>query len=202
MIELPDDPAPNAVDIEVMDFGMTLRPSGGASPLRVNRAGGRLRARVSFPPMKPSKARVFNVRLMAAKDEGLRVDFPLLGESQGAPGLPLVNGANPTGTTLPLKGLTPGYALKEGYVLTLIDAAGNRYTHLAGSNGVASAGGLLTVTGLRPPIRGVFADGDTVLLAKPTIEGALVEDFGWSLSVDRLVRGTAVVIEESAGLLL
>lgn len=200
MIELPDSPAPNGVEVEVLDFGMTLRPAGGGSVLRVNRPGARLRVRVSFPPMTPDTARKFNVRLMAAKEEGLRIDYPLLDLSQGAPGAPVIDGDDPLGTTLPLRGLTPGYAIKEGYPLTLIDGDGNRYMHFSGSAGLADASGEYTITGLRPPIRAVFADGDEVLLAKPTIEGALVEELGWALSIDRLVRGATIVVEESAGL--
>lgn len=203
MIEFPDDPAPNGVEVVPVDAGMLLRAASGASPLRVNRAGTRLRATVSYPPMTPDQAGKFIARLQRAVREGLRIDYPLLGRSQGAPGSPAVDGDNPLGTTLSLTGLTPGYAIKEGYALTLIDSDGNRFTHFSGSAGRADASGNLTITNLDPPIRGVFMDGDTVLLAKPTIEGAVVEAVSWSLSVDRLVRlGGAIVIEETAGLML
>lgn len=201
MIELPDDMVPNSVQIEVLDFGMTLTPASGASVLRVNRPGTRLRATIGFPPMTAESARRIWSRLQAAKREGLRMEYPLLGLSQGAPGSPVIDGALPTGTTLPLRGLTPGYALKEGYVLTLIDADGRRYTHFASSGGLASAAGEIEIT-IEPPIRGVFADGDTVLLARPTIEGAVVGEFGWSLATDRLVRQAEITIEESAGVSL
>lgn len=201
MIELPDDPAPNGVDVEPVDFGAFLRPGGGASILRLNRPGTRLRVMVSYPPMRPDVARVFNRRFQAAKREGLRIDYPLLGLSQGSPGSPVVDGAEPNGTTLPLRGMTPGYAVREGYVLTLIDSAGERYTHFSGNAGRVAADGTFTITDLEPPIRGVFADGDTVLLGRPTIEGAVTEGVGWSLSVDQLVRrGAQIVIEEATGL--
>jgi hypothetical protein len=201
VIELPEDPAPNGVDVDLVDFGATLRPGGGASILRLNRPGTRLRLSVSYPPMTPDVARVFNRRLMTAKREGLRIDYPLLGLSQGAPGSPVIDGANPAGTTLPLRGLTPGYPVKEGYVLTLIDGDGNRYTHFSGNSGFANTDGEFTIEDIEPPLRGVFDDGDEVLLAKPTFEGAVTEGIGWSLAVDRLVRrGAQIVIEESAGL--
>src|SRR5690606_5964570 len=101
---------------------MTLRPSTGAAALRTNRAGTRYQVVLSFPPMKPDVARVFVSRFQQGQREGLRAEYPLLGLSQGPPGSPVVDGANPTGTTLPVRGLTPGYAAKEGYALTLIDA--------------------------------------------------------------------------------
>lgn len=201
MIELPEDPAPNGAMPEAVDYGHLLQPGAGADPLRVNRPGGRMRVALSWAPMKADVARVFNRRLMAAVREGLRVEYPLLGLSQGAPGNPVIDGDAPSGQTLPLRGLTPGYTLKEGYALTLVDGEGNRCLHFAGNTARAGADGKLTITGLEPPLRRVFADGDTVLLAKPTIDGAVTTPVGWSLEPDHLVRrGALIVIEETAGL--
>jgi hypothetical protein len=165
--------------------------------LRLNRAGSRYRVAVSYPPMQPSTAGKFLARFQKAKREGLRIDFPLLGLSQGSPGTPLVDGANPTGTTLPVKGLTPGYPVKEGYWLTLIDADGKRYLHCITEAGRADASGDAELE-IEPPIRAPLPDNAVILLAKPTIEGVVVEEIGWSLAVDRLVRGGTIVIEEAA----
>lgn len=197
MVELPDDPAPNGVEASLMDFGMVLRPATGAAVQRVNRAGSRFRVAVSFPPMQPDTARKFIARFQKAKREGLRIPYPLLDLSQGAPGAPVVDGANPMGTTLPVKGLTPGYAIKEGYWLTLIDADGNRYLHCTTEAVMADASGDAELT-IEPPIRAPLADESEILLAKPTIEGVVTDEVGWSLSVDRLIRGGTVVIEEAA----
>lgn len=199
MIELPNSPAPNGVEVTLLDFGMLLRPATGASPLRINRAGGRYRVALSFPPMKPDVARKFVARLQVARRQGLRVDYPLLGYDQGAPGVPVVDGSGPAGTSLPVRGLTAGYAVKEGYWLTLIDSDGNRYLHCTSAAVRAAADGTAVLT-IEPPIRAPLLDGDTILLARPTIEGLVVEDVGWSLAVDRLVRiGGTIVIEEAAG---
>lgn len=197
MIDLPDDPAPNGVEASLLDYGMVLRPATGAAVLRLNRAGSRYRVSVTFPPMDPDTAGKFIARFQTAKREGLRIDFPLLDRSQGAPGAPVVNGANPTGTSLPVKRLTAGYAVKEGYWLTLIDANGNGYLHCVTEAVRASAVGLATLT-IEPPIRAPIPDEAVILLAKPTIEGVVVEEVGWSLSIDKLVRGGTVVIEEAA----
>ena len=51
---------------------------------------------------------------------------------------------------------------------------------------------------IEPPIRAPLPDEAVILLAKPTIEGVVIDEIGWSLSVDRLVRGGVVVIEEAA----
>lgn len=196
MIELPHSPAPNGVEVKLIDFGMVLRPATGAALLRINRAGSRYRIEATFPPMKPDVARVFNSRFMQAKREGLLIDYPLLDHAQGAPGSPVVDGANPTGTSLPVRGLTPGYAVKEGFALTLVDTDGRGYLYFTTAAVMADGSGEATLS-LSVPIRAPHADGDEIRLARPTIEG-VVEDVGWSLSVDRLVRGGAIVIEEAA----
>lgn len=197
MIEFPSDPAPNGVNPTLLDFGFIQRPSSGSAIQRIDRPGSRYRVEVSYPPMKADAARKFVARLLRAKREGLRIEYPLLGLSQGVPGAPVVDGADPTGTTLPLRGLTPHYAFKEGYWITLIDADGTRYLHNVQEAVVAAADGTVTLT-VEPSIRAPLADGSTVLVAKPTIEG-LIEDSGWSLAVDRLVRfGGSIVIEEVA----
>jgi hypothetical protein len=198
VIEFPSEPAPNGVSASPIDFGFVQRPGSGAALQRVDRPGNRMRVEVTYPPMQPDVARRFVSRLMTARHEGLRIDYPLLGLSQGSPGSPVVDGADPTGTSLPIKDLTPGYAVKEGYALTLIDADGNRYLHFATAAVMADASGDATVT-IEPPIRAPLPDGATILLAKPTIEGVVSEEVGWSLSVDRLVRfGGSIVIEEAA----
>lgn len=198
MIEFPADPAPNGVNVTLIDFGFVQRPGSGAASLRVDRPGNRYRAEVSYPPMKPDTARKFVARLQRAKREGLRVEIPLLGIKQGVPGAPVVDGDDPTGTTLPVRGVNANYAVKEGWWLHVEDTGGVRYLHSIQTNVVADAAGEM-VLNIEPPIRAPLADGATIQLAVPTIEGVLVEDVGWSLSVDRLVRfGGSIVIEEAA----
>jgi hypothetical protein len=175
-----------------------LFTGSGAASLRVDRPGNRYRVEITYPPMKPDTARKFIARLQRAKREGLRVEFPLLGVKQGSPGDPVVDGADPTGTTLPVRGLTPNYAVKEGWWLHAEDADGVRYLHSIQANVLADATGDIELD-IEPPIRAPLADGSTIQLSVPTIEGVLVEDVGWSLSVDRLVRfGGSIVIEEAA----
>ena len=83
-------------------------------------------------------------------------------------------------------------------VPALIDGDGARYLHFAGSNEVADGAGEASFT-IEPALRAPFDDGDAVLLAAPTVEGALIEGGGRSLAVDRLVRfGAVLTIEEAA----
>jgi hypothetical protein len=195
MIELPARPAPNAVNASLIDFGFQLKPATGAAVTRIDRPGSRYAVEVTFPVMKSDVARVFVSRLQKAVSEGLRIDYPLLGVSQGNPGAPVVDGANPTGTTLPVRGLTPGYQVKEGYWLTLIDADGVLYLHNVTANVRADGDGEATLS-IYPMIRAPLADGSTILLGKPQVEG-LIEDIKWTLMLGDFVQ-LGFVLEEAA----
>ncbi len=195
MIELPEWAVPNGVSPELMDFGITLRPSAGAAVQRVNRKGSRFKLTVSLPPMPPEKARIVVARLLAAKDEGLRVPYPLL-DPQGSPGAPVVDGAGQSGTSLAVRGLTPGYAVKEGFWLSIVDASSQHYLHTATDAVRAAADGTATLS-IAPMLRTPFADGATIHLAKPMVEGFVDGNWGWDIPVNRL---TAVQfpLEEAA----
>ncbi len=196
MVELPDCPAPNGAQPALIDFSLTQRPSTGAAVLKVHRKGSRYRAMISYPPMLPSVSRVFVSRLLKAKREGLRIPYPLI-EPQGAPGNPVVNGAGQTGTTLNIRGLTPGYAIKEGYWLSIEDANGQHYLHNAGAAVRASASGTASLP-ISPELRVPFADGATIHLAKPMIEGFVDgNEWSWQIPLERFIA-IEFPIEEAA----
>lgn len=198
MIELPESPAPNGVSATLIDFGITMRPALGGAVQRVSRAGSRFRVDLSFPPMVGDDARKFIARLLKAKREGeIRVEFPLLDVAQGLAGSPVVDGAGQLGTSLTLRGLTPFYAFKEGFWLSIVDAAGQPYLHNVQSPAVADGSGVVTVT-IEPPLRAAFADGATVLIERPVVQGFIDgPEFGWSINVARHY-GLGVTIEEAA----
>lgn len=193
MIELPASPAPNGMEPALLDYGMVQR---GASSIRVNRAGNRYRVGFSYPPMQPDKARTFTGRLTRAKRDGVRITLPLI-VPQGSPGATVVDGAGQAGTSLAVRGFNAGYPAKEGFWLTVIDADGVGYLHQLTETVRADAGGLATLT-IEPPLRAPFADGDTVELAAPWIEGFVDGDeWGWSVPVNRLVSVGFTVEEYS-----
>ncbi|MGV1682900.1 hypothetical protein [Sphingopyxis sp. NJF-3] len=197
MIELPADPAPNGVQPTLLDFGMNLRPSTGAAVLRVDRKGSRYRLQVSFPPMLPSVSRIFVARLLKAKREGLRIAFPLIDVPQGAPGSPVVDGAGQTGTSLAIRGLTPGYAAKEGYWLSIEDENGQHFLHNVSEAARADGSGEVTLN-ITPELRAPFLDGATVHLAKPMVEGFVDgNEWSWTIPVNKLVA-IEFTLEEAA----
>ena len=187
MITLPSGVIPNSATPTFVDFGgVQSSPMGGASQ-RVNRAGARYRVSFTLPVQTPAIARVIVSRLIQAKQDKLRVAMPLNGVSQGTVGTPLVNGAvSAAASSIPVKGLTASYAMKEGYWMTIVDSSGNRFLHCVTADGTADGTGNLTVS-ITPNLRKAFADGDTIILDAPTIEGWVIGDeWQWQLSVEQL----------------
>lgn len=193
MIELPASPAPNGMEPALLDYGMVQR---GASSIRVDRAGNRWRMSFSYPPMQPDKSEVFTSRIADAKTEGIRVVLPLI-RPQGSPGSTVVDGAGQAGKLLAVRGFNAGYPTKEGFWMTIVDADGAGYLHRATATVRADASGEATLS-IKPPLRAPFADGDTVELAAPWIEGFVDGDeWGWSVPVNRLVS-VGFTVEEYA----
>lgn len=192
MITLPDSPAPNGLGYALLDYGSIQR---GAASLRVDRAGSRYRLEISFPPMVPDTSRKFLARLQRAKREGIEIELPLLGVSQGIPGAPVLDGAGQAGTAIALRGLTPGYVVKEGFWLTISEADGTAYLHSVAETAVADASGEAAVQ-IEPPLRAPFADGDAVELARPFVQGFVDGDsLAWEVLVNRLIAPSFVMEE-------
>lgn len=196
MITLPDLPAPNGVEPSLIDYGVNLRAALGGGTVRVNRPGNRFRLNVTFPLMTPEVARVFVSRLIRAKQEGLRLPYPLLSETQGSPGSPVVNGAGQSGTAIALRGLTAGYAFAEGSWLSIV-GGGQHYLHNVTNAVTANGSGLATVS-IAPALRFPFPDGAVVHIAQPMVDGFVDgESADWTIRVDHLVQ-LGFTIEEFA----
>lgn len=195
MIELPDHIVPNGAAPLLVDFGHSQESASGTM-IRIERPGNRFQVELSFPPMVADDGRQLAVRLTRAKNEGLRVDYPLQGVSQGAPGAPVVNGTDSGGRVLKLRGLTVGHVVKEGYWLNLIGSDGVRYLHMVAGTVAVGSDGLATLA-VEPPLRIFPADGDAVELARPVIEGQIVSDIGWALSPGELAGGFSLTLREA-----
>lgn len=188
MITLPASPAPNGAQPFVVDTGLTQRGGVGASITRIDRPGMHMGAEFSFPPMLIGVARIFISRLMEAKSAGLIVEWPLLGQDQGNPGVPLVDitpGLS-AGTVLHVKGLTQGYPVKEGYWINVHDAGGDIFLHNVRTLVHADVNGKATLS-VWPPLRSVFADNDIVAIRQPEMAGAVTSDIRWPLPAQRFV---------------
>lgn len=195
MIEFPDNIAPNGATPTLIDYGGVLRSALGGATQKIDRLGSRFRVDLTYPPMTEIDGRIFVSRLIRAKREGLRVEYPLLSVNQGLPGAPKVNGAGQAGFTLAADGFTPGYVGKEGYWLS-IERAGQHYLHNVITDFTANGSGVATLN-IFPALRIPFLDNDPINLAKPKIEGIVDGDeIGWQLSLAHLIE-FSVTIEEA-----
>lgn len=195
MITLPATIYPRAVTPKLLDFGVIVRPSSGAPAQRWDRLGTRYAMDFELPPLSGEDARLVTARLRQAKRDALRMPVPLFDGAQGSAGAPLVDGTDSAGTTLKLKGLTPGWMAREGYWLNVTDAAGALYLHSVAAPVGAGTDGKATLA-LAEPLRCVLADGAVVRIANPVIEGLLTSDISWADPVGRIVQLPAFTIEE------
>lgn len=195
MIEFPDNIAPNGCSPSLVDYGGVLRSAIGGATQKIDRLGSRFRVDLTYPPMTEIDGRIFVSRLIRAKREGLRIEYPLLSVDQGLPGSPLIDGAGQTGFALVAKGFTPNYVGKEGFWFS-IESDGQHYLHNVTANFAADDAGEATID-LFPALRIPFADEDVLHFAKPMIEGLVDGDeIGWTLSLAHHIE-FSVAIEES-----
>lgn len=194
MIELPAWASPASASVMPEDYGFLQRGSIGAATQRINRKGNRYNISMTYGPFPPEQGNLFVSRLLQARSEGLRIPYPLL-VSQGNAGSPTVDGAGQQGTSLNITGLTRDYAIREGYRLSIENASGRHYVHTVKTGDIADALGEATIV-LTEQLRHAFADGDTIHLSKPMIEGYPEGDAGmWQASADRLIGISFSMVE-------
>ncbi len=194
-IVLADPYVPRNVDVTPIEYGGVMRSSHGGAGQRLIRPGKRFRCAFEFPPMEPDKARLMLSRLLSAQDEGIRLPFPLLDIDQTFAGAPVVDTSYQTGASIALTGFTAGAVVNEGWWLNLVDANGRHYLHNARAQRTADGAGKMSLP-INPAIRAPFVAGNAVLITEPKFEGELVEGLGWSLTVERIVAGLTLVVEE------
>lgn len=196
MIDLPLTPAPNNAVVQPLDFGNVLTPPTGGSLQRLNRMGNRYQVTFSMAPMRyEPHGRIWAARLTRAQTEGGRLRFFQPGLDVGDPGTPVVNGSGQLGSTMNLRGLTPGYVIREGQAWSVV-RAGRHYVLAAAADVQVPASGAVAVP-LTQMIRALFHDGDVCHFVDPMIEGLLTGDaVSWALKPGRLAEGFSFTITE------
>lgn len=199
MIELPEGCHPNAASPALLDFGGVQKGATGGAALRIDRNGNRYKVAMTMPVSMGLTGQQIVSRLTQGKTKGLKVEYPLQGVDQGAPGSPVVDGAGQAGAAINLRGMTPGYVAQEGYWLTIHDASGQGYLHQVAAQSPAVGGDGKVRLDIIPALRIDFADGATVEMVAPTIEGlAEGSEMAWSLALGGLVDNLSFTIEEAA----
>ena len=113
--------------------------------------------------------------------------IPQPGVDTGAPGLPRVNGAGQSGSSIVLDGLTPQYVFRRNWWLSVV-TGGQRFCYRGRAEVVANGSGQMTIP-LRTMLRVPHADNDVVEIAEPKVEGFVTPaPDAWAMGPDGLVR--------------
>jgi hypothetical protein len=183
-------------EISPLEFGGLMASALGGSTARIERLGDRYMASISTPamPVEPDGRR-WAARLLRARKLGAIIEVHQLDLDIGAPGAPVVSSTTAAGKMIPISGLTPYYAIREGQWLNYI-IDGQRYLDQSTSEVVASGSGLATVT-IQNLLRAPLPAGAVIDLAKPCIEGWIDGDFTIPRSVDRITSFTLMIAEKA-----
>ena len=99
----------------------------------------------------------------------------------GTPGDARMNGGGQSGSVIVLRGMTPGYVVRDGQAFSIIHG-GRRYLHISRSYQLVNGAGVVILP-MAPMLRVSPADGAIVEFF-PKIEGLLEGDAqSWSLDV-------------------
>lgn len=184
-ITLPSTPAPNGVQVSLVDFGGVQRPFLGGPTIRVNRLGLRFAARVTLPPMRSdAEGLVMVSRLIQARSSELLLDCPLVDGSFTATGLPKVKTAASGGTSLAIKNMTPGVSVGEGRIFHIMHG-GRPWLHMLTALITADVAGEAVAT-LWPPMRTAVSVDDAVSFDAPKMQGHVMDDqLAWDMALAR-----------------
>ncbi|MDB5422327.1 MAG: hypothetical protein JWR59_2274 [Brevundimonas sp.] len=182
---LPTYPGPSSMTPRPITARNELRPAYGGPVTRTNRPGTRWAWDCDWPPMTYVESLEFDDIL--SETDTIVMDILQPGLDTGSPGAPQVNGAGQLGTTLNLKGVTPGYVFRKGQWLS-VAINGQWFAYKSSGAATAAAGGLLAVP-LRTMIRLPAANSAVVKIAQPVAEGFVSVDPGsMQIDVDGFVR--------------
>lgn len=174
MIDLPDY---GYVDrkISPLDPGGVAEASLGGDPDYINRPGYRYAVQFDLPYIPSAKeARIFESLLKQGSREDVSYPWPLDVKAVVA-GAPLIDGSNPPGASVKLKGLVPGCVIRVGQPFAVVLADGSGCIHEATEKVIAGDDGKATVSAF-PLTRKTFTDGLVVEIEKPRIRGVLSWD--------------------------
>lgn len=156
-----------------------LRPAFGGPMQPLARKGDHWAFDVTVPAID---ARACGMGLIAdltrAKREVVIMPVPDRSPARSY-GSPVVNSNGLGGTTLSVRGLTPGVVIPKGKWLTIITAS-QRFLYLTAAAATANGSGVASLT-LTQMLRRPTVDGAVIELATPKVEGFVPAGQQWSL---------------------
>lgn len=166
-ILLPDTP-PASMSVRPVTAKNVLTPAFGGAEQELLRKGSRYEITFDMGEMDYLETLDWSDLLVEGDTVVMTVHQPGLEVSLASD--PKVNGAGQGGAFLALEQLPPQHLIRKGQFLSHLAATGQRFLYRCRAPVQANASGLATVP-LYTLLRRPPADGDTVELIKPKIEG-------------------------------
>ena len=179
----------------LISSAVDLRPAFGGGVQRLTRLGSRWAMTFQLTLMTYEDS--LNWSDLEVEGDTVSLRIPQPGVDTGSPGTPVVDGAGQSGSTLNLRGLTPGYVMGKRWLS--VSTGGLLYAYRATASATADGSGDIAIP-VRQMIRAAHADGDAVEIANPLIEG-FVRDLpanAFDINVAGHVAGLRFTIEERA----
>lgn len=172
-IVLPRMPRNTAYTLRPVRQAEVQRAAAGGARLPINRTGDHWSVEVDTGALGIVCARELLADILRGAGEMVRVYIPQPGIDTGAPGTPRVKGADQAGSSLIVDGLTPYFAVRKGWFVTVVtDGVGRPY--LVTGVVIADNNGEATLP-LWPMLHVQPADNDVVEIAEPFLDGLIVE---------------------------
>ena len=162
----------------------TLTPATGGDEQEIRRKGSKYALTYSMPLITYVQSMDWDDIMAEGEMVVMRVFQP--GFDTGAPGSPLVKGANQIGSSILIDGVTPHYVVRKGQFLSIL-TGGQRFLYRARAEVIADGNGEVTVP-LGTLLRRPPSDNAVVEIAQPMIEGFPKDVSNIEVGVDRLVR--------------
>lgn len=176
-------------------YGDSIKAIMGGPSIDLHRLGDRwaidvVTARMAEEP----DGRIWSSALVQSIGSDVRMPWPQFGFDPGSPTGFVIDSAGQQGSSLVLRGGTPGYFARNGQFFNLI-RDGRRYLKMLTQDATATGGGAVTLH-FWPMLRVIPADGDAIDLATPMIDGVLRgQESGWTLQRARR-EGLKFSVEE------
>ena len=166
-LSLPSTPKPRNMAPYLVSRRDEQSPPQGGSEGRTTRLGSKWAIRFTMPLMTYAEAMAWTD--LETEADTVLMSIPQLGLTIGTPGAPVVDQAGQLGNTLNVRGCTAGFQVVKGQWVSVV-TGGRRYLYRMREDAQADGSGDIALP-LRPLLRVAPADGDTVEIAAPKIEG-------------------------------
>lgn len=173
----------------------TLQPATGGPRMPVDRPGDHWALEIDTGTLRTSCGQALMADIVRGRAQPVAIQIPEPGIDKGSPGDLKVDGAGQAGEFLNVRGGNPSVIIRKGWFISVY-SGGHWYAHMVTQTTANDLAGSNTLS-LWPMLRAPHADNDLVEVAKPMIEGLVVEGGDYGVRRPHIVRPGTILIEEN-----